>query len=73
MVLDHESCSVEGCVLHPGLPKPPQSLARRNEDIREDWKSGKWFVEELASFWGVRTQLIESIVAGRVDKAQPVR
>lgn len=63
MVLDNERCSVAGCTVHTGWVKTTK-LCVRNEQIRDDWLSGAWTLEELSSFWGLRPLSIESIVRG---------
>lgn len=65
MVLDHEYCRVLDCTWHPCATKPQQSFAKRNEQIREDWKSGDWLVEELSYFWGLKRTVIAGIIRGR--------
>jgi hypothetical protein len=63
MVLDNERCNVVGCDLHKGWVKTtPFSV--RNEQIRDDWASGVWTLEELSSFWGLKPLVIMSIVRG---------
>jgi hypothetical protein len=52
MVLDNEVCDVKGCTLHTGWEKTTP-ISYQNRQIRSDWKTGHWTVEELAAFWGV--------------------
>jgi hypothetical protein len=61
MVLDHQVCGVLGCGLHYGWSKETPVVIR-NKQIRDDWKSGHWLVEELSFFWGLKPKLIISIV-----------
>jgi len=63
MVLDNESCKVLGCTLHVDEIRET-STDFRNEQIREDWASGEWNIEELSSFWGVTPVSIYLIVGG---------
>ena len=61
MVLDHEVCRVLGCALHTGRVKKT-SITSRNDQIRDDWESGDWTLEELSSFWGMKPLAIAHIV-----------
>lgn len=63
MVLDHEICNVAGCAIHTGWVKATE-YGVRNKQIREDWVSGAWTLEELSSFWGLKPLSIKSIVRG---------
>lgn len=63
MVRDNESCRVPGCTVHIAFPRKT-SLSYRNEQIREDWASGDWTVDELSSFWGLKRQVIVNIIRG---------
>lgn len=62
MVLDHQCCSVEGCTVHVGMVKTTPNV-KRNKQIRDDWASGLWTVEELSYFWGLRPREVSRIVA----------
>lgn len=62
MVLDHESCFVSGCTFHQERLKTT-STTDRNAQIREDWKTGSWTVEELSYFWNLNPRLIQSTIA----------
>lgn len=61
MALDHEYCRVLGCTLHIGSSKGT-SITRRNEQIKDDWKSGHWTLEELSSYWGLKPLVVAHIV-----------
>jgi hypothetical protein len=61
MVLDHQVCNVIGCDLHYGWSKETPAVVR-NEQIRDDWKSGHWMIEELAFFWGLKPESIFNIL-----------
>jgi hypothetical protein len=63
MVLDHETCNVAGCAIHTGWVKTT-TYGVRNAQIRDDWLSGAWTLEELSSFWGLKPLSIKSIVRG---------
>jgi len=52
MVRDNEVCLVHGCMLHTGWRRATPQI-KRDEQIREDWESGDWTVEELSYFWGL--------------------
>lgn len=67
MVLDHERCSHPRCTIHTGWTKATR-VSVRNEQIRDDWASGVWTLEELSSFWGLKPLVIATIVRG-TDRA----
>lgn len=69
MALDHEICGVAGCTVHTGLAKENTPISVRNEQIKEDWVSGDWTLDELVSFWGTKPESIVSIVRGLKIKA----
>ena len=41
-------------------------MDQRNRQIREDWRSGLWTVEELSCFWGLDPRQIAEIVIREV-------
>jgi hypothetical protein len=69
MVLDHERCNFAGCAVHVGLTKGTPTV-KRNQQIRDDWRSGLWTVEELSSFWGLMPLTISTIVTREADRAR---
>ena len=72
MVLDNEFCKVDGCTLHVGQRRKT-STSVRNDQIRDDWASGAWTLEELSYFWGVKPLSIAFIVRGveRTSESHP--
>jgi hypothetical protein len=74
MVLDNERCSQPDCKVHPGWTKKT-SIARRNEQIRDDWSSGSWTLEELGYFWGLKPLVVSGIVQGvsKSSESDPAR
>lgn len=61
MVLDHERCGVDGCVQHLGRAKSTDD-SRRDSQIKEDWDSGEWTLDDLSSFWGLAPRKISMII-----------
>lgn len=74
MVRDNERCSHRGCSLHPGWSRTT-SLSHRNEQIRDDWASGDWTLEELGYFWGLKPLVVAGIVRGvsKNSESSPAR
>lgn len=63
MVRDNEQCSMPGCKVHQERARST-SLSYRNEQVRDDWASGEWTLEELGCFWGLKPLTVASIVRG---------
>lgn len=69
MVLDHERCNVSGCTMHPGWVRAT-SRSEQNCQIRDDWASGLWSVEELSCFWGLNPLVVSTIISREVDSTR---
>ncbi len=74
MVRDNERCSRPECKIHTGWAKFT-TFKIRNEQIRDDWLSGEWSLEELGCFWGLKPSVVAGIVRGvsKTSESDPAR